>query len=83
MRLGEVASVQLAAENERAYMRYNGEIGIALTVEAQSKANTLDVVRAVRAEIERIRPTACPKGTSLRGRRGQRRRRSRRRSRKC
>src|SRR5690606_28874396 len=45
VRLGEVADVQLAAENERSYTRLNGRPGIILQVEAQSKANTLDIAR--------------------------------------
>ena len=61
IRLGELASVERAAENDRTYMRYDGQIGIALTVEAQSKANTLDVVHGVRAEIERIQKS-LPEG---------------------
>jgi multidrug efflux pump len=54
IRLSEVANVQRAAENDRTYTRYNGVAGISLMIEAQSKANTLDIVRGVRAEIERI-----------------------------
>jgi multidrug efflux pump len=64
VRLGEVASVERAAENERSYIRYNGKAGIALTVEAQSKANTLDVVHGVRQEVERIRDN-LPEAMSL------------------
>jgi multidrug efflux pump len=37
---------------------------VSLTVEAQSKANTLDVVHGVRAEIERIQPS-LPEGAVL------------------
>ncbi len=64
IRLGEVATVQLAAESDRNYTRFNGKTGVALTIEAQSKGNTLDIVRGVRAEIERLKPT-LPEGTSL------------------
>jgi multidrug efflux pump len=64
IRLGEVANVQLAAENERTYTRVNGRIGVGLSVEAQSKANTLEVVRGVREQIERITPT-LPKGARV------------------
>ncbi len=60
VRLGEVASVQLAAENDRTYTRYNGAMGISLVVEAQSKANTLDIVHGVRAEIDRIQESLPP-----------------------
>ncbi|HKE96467.1 MAG TPA: efflux RND transporter permease subunit [Povalibacter sp.] len=64
IKLGEVATVQLAAESERNYTRFNGKTGVALTIEAQSKGNTLDIVHGVRAELERLRPT-LPKGASL------------------
>lgn len=65
VRLSEVAKVQLDAENDRTYTRYNGKAGISLTIEAQSKANTLDVVHGVRAEVDRIQPS-LPKGAALR-----------------
>ncbi len=65
VRLAELASVQLAAENDRTYTRYNGSVGVSLVVEAQSKANTLDIVRGVRAEIERIQ-ASLPEGANLR-----------------
>ncbi len=64
IRLGEVASVQLAAENERSYNRDNGQPGVTLAVEAQSKANTLAIARGVRAELERIR-SGLPAGSKL------------------
>jgi multidrug efflux pump len=51
IRLGEVARVELAAENERSYTRFNGKTGVALSVEAQSKGNTIYIVHGVRAEI--------------------------------
>ena len=65
VRLGEVAEVSVAAENDRTMMRTNGRAGIGIGIEAQSKANVLDVVRGVRTEIDRITPT-LPKGASLR-----------------
>jgi multidrug efflux pump len=65
VRLGEVADVRIAAENDRTMSRLNGLPGIGIGIEAQSKANVLDVVRGVRAEIDRIAPT-LPKGTTLR-----------------
>ncbi len=64
VRLGEVATVQLGAENERNDMRLNGKAGVGIGIEAQSKGNTLDIVRGVRAEVERIRPT-LPEGAFL------------------
>jgi len=64
VRLGEVADVRLAAENERTLMRTNGRIGVGIGIEANSKANVLDVVHGVRAEVERLQGT-LPKGASL------------------
>jgi multidrug efflux pump len=64
VRLGEIASVERAAENDRTYMRYDGDVGVALTIEAQSKANTRDVVHGVRAEIDRLR-NSLPEGATL------------------
>jgi multidrug efflux pump len=64
VRLSEVASVELAAENERSAARTNGIPGINIGLAAQSKANTLEVARAVRHEVEVLRPD-MPKGTEL------------------
>jgi multidrug efflux pump len=64
IRLGEVADVRLAAEDERSIMNTDGKAGVGIQVEAQSKANMLDVAAGMRAAIERIRPT-LPKGMSL------------------
>ena len=64
VRLGEVAQVSLGAENERTIARSNGVSGISIGVEHISKANTLEVARAVRAERERIVPE-LPPGTRL------------------
>ena len=64
VRLGEVADVRLAAENERTISRTNGVPGISIGIEQISKANTLEVARAVRAERERIVPD-LPAGTRL------------------
>ncbi len=64
IRLSEVANVQRAAENERSVTRFDGATGLSLSVEAQSKANTLDIVRGVRAEIERLQKT-IPPGSKL------------------
>jgi multidrug efflux pump len=64
VRLGEVADVRLAAENERSLSRSNGVPGISIGVEQISRANTLEVAAEVRAEMERIRPQ-LPPGTVL------------------
>jgi len=64
IRLGEVADVRRAAENERSFSRLSGRPGIMLAVEAQSKGNTLEIARAVREEVERMQ-AGLPPGTTL------------------
>jgi multidrug efflux pump len=64
VRLGEIALVERAAENERSYTRLNGQTGLTLSVEAQSKGNTLDIARGVRAEVERLQ-SSLPPGVTL------------------
>jgi hydrophobe/amphiphile efflux-1 (HAE1) family protein len=64
VRLGEVADVRLAAENERSYSRLNGRPGLMMQVQAQSKGNTLDIARGVREEVARMQPS-LPRGTTL------------------
>ncbi len=54
VRLGEVAMVEVGPEDERKLVRYNGVPGIGLGIVKQSKANTLTVADAVRAETERL-----------------------------
>ncbi len=54
IRLGEVADVRLEAEDSRFFSRSNRVSGISLGVVPQSKANILDVNRAVTAEVARI-----------------------------
>lgn len=54
VRLAEVARVQLDAEDDRSEFRGNGINMIGIGIIKQSKANTLDVVENVKAEIKRI-----------------------------
>ena len=64
IQLGEVAKVQLAAENDRSDARFDGKSGVSMSVEAQSKANTLEIVRGVREQIENLQDT-LPRGAKL------------------
>jgi len=64
VRLGEVADVRLSAENERSVSRTNGVPGVSIGIEQISKANTIAVARAVRAERERVAQD-LPEGTRL------------------
>ena len=54
VRLGDVADVRLAAEDQRNLARANGLPGISLGIIPNSKANVLEVSQAVRSEIERV-----------------------------
>ncbi len=54
VRLGEVAEVRVGAENERNVARANGIPAVSLAIEQLSKANTVEVSRGVRAEVERV-----------------------------
>ncbi|WP_147652551.1 efflux RND transporter permease subunit [Vulcaniibacterium gelatinicum] len=64
VRLGDVAKVELASSERRAYYRSNGEPNIGLGIIKTSTANALDVARAARAEAGRIQPT-LPEGTDI------------------
>lgn len=57
IRLGEVATVEIGPENDRSELRGNGEPMIGLGIIRQSTANTLEVSRGVRREVEIINET--------------------------
>lgn len=57
VRLRDVARVELGASNDRITFRRNGEDMVALGVIRQAKANTVDVVRGIKARAARINPT--------------------------
>lgn len=57
VRLGEVAEVEIGAEDDRSELRANGRNAIGLGVVKQSKANTLDVANGVRELVEKLGPT--------------------------
>ena len=62
--LGEVARVEVGAEDERGVYRINGRPAIGLGILRQSTANTLSVADGVKAEMERIRPS-LPDGITV------------------
>ncbi|HSH92613.1 MAG TPA: efflux RND transporter permease subunit, partial [Roseimicrobium sp.] len=64
IRLRDVGEAKVGAENERTIARNNGNPCIFLGVIKQSKANTVEVARGIKAEIERIKPT-LPDGIQL------------------
>ncbi|MGJ4729275.1 efflux RND transporter permease subunit [Luteimonas sp. SDU101] len=64
VRLGDVATVELGAEERRSYLRSNGVPNVGLGIVRTSTANALDVARAARAEAELIQQT-LPEGTDI------------------
>jgi multidrug efflux pump len=64
VRLGDVARVERASSERRAYFRGNGQPNLGLGIVKTSTANSLDVATAVRAQVERIQRT-LPEGMSL------------------
>lgn len=65
VRLGDVARVEMAAQDDRTGFTVNGKTSISLGIVRQSNANTVEVADAVRAEISRIEPT-LPEGVNIR-----------------
>jgi multidrug efflux pump len=55
VRIRDVGEAVVGAQDERSLVRVDGEVGIAMGVVKQSKANTLDVAHAVKEEIKLIR----------------------------
>ncbi len=53
--LGDIARVEDGAEDERTFATLNGKPGISLEVRRQSGQNTVQVAKAVKAEIETLR----------------------------
>ncbi|MGQ9368198.1 efflux RND transporter permease subunit [Azospirillum sp. ST 5-10] len=54
VRLGEVAQVEVGPEEQNVLYRANGRTTVGLGIVVQSRANVLEVARAVRAELDRI-----------------------------
>jgi multidrug efflux pump len=57
-RLGDVAEIRIGPESDRSLLRTNGRAGVGIGIEAQSKANVLEVVRGVRQEVDRLHAIA-------------------------
>src|SRR5690606_22911594 len=64
VRLGDVAEVELASAERRAYFRGNGQPNIGLGVIKTSTANALDVARAVREKLPELQ-NSLPPDTSI------------------
>jgi multidrug efflux pump len=57
VRLRDVGTARLGALDERSVIRVNGNPAMGLGIVKQSTANTLSVAQAVKAEVDKIRPT--------------------------
>jgi len=55
IRLGDIARVEVGPEDDRNFVRFNGQPAVALGVVRQSKSNTVSVADAVLAEVEVLR----------------------------
>lgn len=64
VRLGDVARVELGAENERTAVMTNGRNAVGMGIIRQSKSNTLEVANGVKAEIEKLQQS-LPQGMGL------------------
>jgi multidrug efflux pump len=64
VRLGEVARVEVGAEDERFEFYQAGETAIGMGIVRQSTANTLSVADAVREEVERLSSSLPPETTT-------------------
>ncbi|MCZ0962433.1 efflux RND transporter permease subunit [Paracoccus benzoatiresistens] len=64
LRLGDVARIEEGPEQRESIFRANGLISLGLGIQPQAQANTVAISEAVRAELDRIRPT-LPPGMSL------------------
>jgi len=64
VRLGDVALVERGVEDDSLIVRANGQPAVGMSVLRQSQANTMDISRRVRSEIERIAKT-LPEGMEM------------------
>ena len=64
-RLGDIARVEKAAEDDRLFFRGNGVPMVGIGIIKQSTANTLEVARAAKDEMKHLNPT-LPEGMQIR-----------------
>ncbi|MDQ1902454.1 efflux RND transporter permease subunit [Paracoccus sp. WLY502] len=64
LRLGDVARIEEGPEQRESIFRANGVLSLGMGVQPQAQANTVAISDAVKAELDRIRPT-LPPGMSL------------------
>ncbi len=64
VRLGDIADVFVGVEDDDVIVRNDGRQAVGLSVVRQSQSNTIALSEAVRAELDRIRPT-LPEGMEV------------------
>ncbi|MDO6585151.1 efflux RND transporter permease subunit [Salipiger sp. 1_MG-2023] len=64
LRLGDVARIEEAPEASESLFRSDGATGLGLGIQPQAQANTVAISRAIKAELDLIRP-GLPSGMSL------------------
>ncbi len=64
VRLGDVARVAPGVADDSTIARSDGRDAVGIAVQRQSQSNTLEISKAVRAEIERLRPS-LPEGMDI------------------
>jgi multidrug efflux pump len=64
VRLADVGRAEIGAEDARNIVRVNGRAAVGLGIVKQSTANTLEVARAIKAEVPRLE-AALPEGMQL------------------
>ncbi|MAZ57215.1 MAG: multidrug transporter AcrB, partial [Gammaproteobacteria bacterium] len=57
IRLGDISDIVIGPESERGFLRANGDSAIGLGVVRQTKSNVLKVTKAVKDELDLIRPS--------------------------
>jgi multidrug efflux pump len=65
VRLRDVGRAELGAQDERNVVRVNGNPAVGLGIVKQSTANTLEVARAVKAQLPRVQSTLPPGMTAF------------------
>lgn len=65
IRLGDIARVERGTEEDRTFFRGNGVAMVGLGIIKQSTANTIDVARSAKSQMESLNPT-LPDGMQIR-----------------
>ncbi|HEV8196537.1 MAG TPA: efflux RND transporter permease subunit, partial [Gemmatimonadales bacterium] len=60
VKLGDIARVELGAEDDRSFFRFNGRPAVGLSLVRQSKSNLVDVADAVRAAMPQLQAALPP-----------------------